>query len=426
MPLRLVHFADLHFGVDRYGHLDASTGLHSRLQDLTRSLSFVFDTALAEGADLVICAGDVYRTPSPDPTTQREFANQLRRLCDAAIPVVFVVGNHDAPATHGRASSIDVFAALALDGIHVLSTPQLLRLETRSGPLQIAGLPWPTRHYLRAHEEYRDLDHASLDRAIQQICEARIAQFAAELEPRIPAVLAAHITAAEAAYSGSERTSVIGSDPVLMTSALAHPGFDYVALGHIHCHQNLNPDGHPPVVYAGSVECMDFGEAGDVKGFCLVELPDRGGTGPVPPARYRFVPTPARRFVSVDLTQRDLAVGADLTETLVRALGSTDLEGAVVRVTYPVGEDGLARLDMGRLRAALRPAHHVAGLVPKAPPRVLPRRAGASENMSVAEALDRYIDNDPGLAPERATLQRAAAGLKAELDTGDAAAEEAR
>ncbi len=48
-------------------------------------------------------------------------------------------------------------------------------------------------------------------------------------------------------------------------------------MGHIHKHQNLTRDREeaPPVIYSGSMERIDFGEEGDPKGFCWVEL-DRG------------------------------------------------------------------------------------------------------------------------------------------------------
>ena len=35
----------------------------------------------------------------------------------------------------------------------------------------------------------------------------------------------------------------------------------YVALGHIHKAQDLNEGAQPPVIYPGSIERVDFGEA---------------------------------------------------------------------------------------------------------------------------------------------------------------------
>ena len=53
------------------------------------------------------------------------------------------------------------------------------------------------------------------------------------------------------------------------------PGVDYVALGHIHKHQVLHY-ASPPVVYAGSIDRVDFGEEHEDKGWVLVDLPEKG------------------------------------------------------------------------------------------------------------------------------------------------------
>lgn len=412
MSIRLLHFADLHLGVDNYGSLDPATGLHSRLSDFARTLAFIFDTAIAEGAHLVVFSGDAYKTASPTPTVQRELARQLSRLREAGIPIVFIVGNHDSPAAYGRATSIDVFEALELALTHTVRAPRLLQLTTAAGPVQIAGLPWPSRHYLKARDEYRGLGQEEITARTQQICEARIAEFARELTPGIPAVLAAHITASEASYSGSERTATIGRDPALLTSSLANPAFDYVALGHIHKHQDLNRGRQPPVVYPGSVERIDFGEERDEKGFCIVDLP----ADPDSATRYRFLPTPARRFVTITVPDEAIeAEEGDVTGAVVAALVEADLRDAVVRISYPAPGGG-GRLDLKAVRAACGNAHHVAGIVPRTAPRPRQRRAAVTEHMDLSEALDRYIDNNPDLTADRGDLQSAALGLARELD----------
>ena len=224
-PVRLLHFADLHLGIENYGRIDPATGLHTRFADFVRSFRFVVDLALEERVDAALLAGDVYKTPSPNPTWQREFATQLHRLHEASIPIVLVVGNHDAPASFGRATSVDVFSALELGNTYVVRTPQLLTIETASGPLQVVGLPWPTRHFLRADERYRQCDEESLNAAIEQMCSESIREFAARIDTSSAAVLVAHVAATGALYSGSERTAVIGSDPTLSTSSLANPVF---------------------------------------------------------------------------------------------------------------------------------------------------------------------------------------------------------
>ena len=80
--IRVMHFADTHFGVELYGRLDPDTGLNTRLKDFKQSLTSAIDTALERGIDLAVFAGDAYKNRDPRQTDQREFAEHpgIKRL----------------------------------------------------------------------------------------------------------------------------------------------------------------------------------------------------------------------------------------------------------------------------------------------------------------------------------------------------------
>ena len=44
--MKIIHFADLHLGVETYGHINPETGLSSRLEDFLKALDQVVDYAL--------------------------------------------------------------------------------------------------------------------------------------------------------------------------------------------------------------------------------------------------------------------------------------------------------------------------------------------------------------------------------------------
>src|SRR3972149_2252343 len=94
---RLLHFADLHLGVESYGRPDPETGLSSRVGDFLAALDFTVDWALESGVDLVLFCGDAYKSREPSPTLQREFARRIKRLSVSGIPVFLLVGNPDLP-----------------------------------------------------------------------------------------------------------------------------------------------------------------------------------------------------------------------------------------------------------------------------------------------------------------------------------------
>src|SRR5207244_12949828 len=121
-PLRLAHLADTHIGMENYGRINPETGLNQRLHDFLSSLDQAIDGALHAQVDLVVFAGDIYKTRDPTPTHQREFARRIFRLSSAGIKVVIVAGNHDIPLSVGRATSVDIFKALEVPSVLVART----------------------------------------------------------------------------------------------------------------------------------------------------------------------------------------------------------------------------------------------------------------------------------------------------------------
>ncbi|MCI0528496.1 MAG: exonuclease subunit SbcD, partial [Nitrospira sp.] len=142
--IKALHISDTHIGMENYGRIDPETGLHTRLKDFVRCLEFAINTALEENVDLVLFAGDAYRTSDPSPTHQREFASKIRKLTNAGIPVVMITGNHDIPAAYGKATALDIFKTLGSENLYrIITRPELLTVETKSGLVQVLGLPWP-------------------------------------------------------------------------------------------------------------------------------------------------------------------------------------------------------------------------------------------------------------------------------------------
>ena len=138
---------------------------------------------------------------------------------------------------------------------------------------------------------------------------------------------------------------MLGRDVQVMPSSVADPRWDYVALGHIHKHQNLSAgrEGVPPVVYSGSLERIDFGEENDPKGFCWVEL-ERQQT------KWKFHRLKARPFVTI---RADLRESLDPTREAVDEVEQYELKGAVVRVILDLTPETEAKLNEGIVRDAL-------------------------------------------------------------------------
>ena len=427
--MKLLHTADIHLGFKTHGQRDADTGLNTRLLDVRRSLEAVVQRALDADVDAFLFCGDAYHTADPTPTQQDIFVQCLRPLADADIPVVLIVGNHDHPVTFGRASSLDIFDHIAGE-VHCYRKPasSVQVLDTKSGPLQVIPLPWPIRSQILAKDEYRRMSPDELRQFVEEHYVTYVQRRATEimnqetgvtpggteraLSPDVPTVLAGHVTVQGAALSGSEHTTTIASEPKFTVGQLAVRPIDYVALGHVHRPQNRNEEGHPPVVYSGSIERVTFNEADESKGVQLVDI--EPGRDPI--THTTFVETPARPFVAVSVDARD----ADApTERVLAAIHERDVADAIVRVRYRVREEQVAQVDPEQLREALADADTVAGIERTVDPADRKRRTAVTRESGLEEAVRQYVGQHDELSGLEDDLVETALSLKAELDADE-------
>ncbi|MEX2161804.1 MAG: exonuclease SbcCD subunit D [Anaerolineales bacterium] len=272
MTLKLLHFADAHIDIANYGRHDPQTGLPVRVLDFLRSLDEIVDTAIGEKVDLVLFAGDAYKDRNPAPTFQREWGRRIMRLSKARIPTLLLVGNHDLSPSLGRAHALEEFNTLEIPYVRVLAKPELLGpKDLWNLPLQVIALPWVARSQMLASGNVTATEESEIYAELEKRLAALLDDFLEEADPNLPIVLMAHASVQGAMYGG-ERSVMLGSDLVLSPGLVKNTQFDYVALGHIHKAQDVNKDSYPPVVYPGSIEHVDFGEAQDEKRFVVVNL----------------------------------------------------------------------------------------------------------------------------------------------------------
>jgi len=383
-PIRILHFADTHIGMENYGRIDPKTGINGRVLDFLRRMDEMIDYAEEHDADLALFAGDAFKSRNPNPTYVREFAGRIRRLAQIC-PVVLVPGNHDLPAMTQKASTVEVFHTLEVPNVIVGRRDELHTIQTKRGELQVATVPYPIRQRLLTREATAGKSIHEVDEILQAEVEGVINDLAqqAAAHPELPSILVGHLTVTEAEYS-SERNVMLGRDVAVLKSSLANPVWDYVALGHIHRHQNLTEgETHvPPVVYSGSLERIDFGEEEDPKGFCWIEV--ARGT-----IKWEFVPVAARPFVTIRI---DVRTSDDPTGDVLAAIEAQELTAAVVRLLIQTTVEGEAALREREIEKALTDAYFVAA-IHKDVERIARSRLGTEspETLAPIELLKRYL-----------------------------------
>jgi DNA repair exonuclease SbcCD nuclease subunit len=235
--------------------------------------------------DLVVHGGDVFHRSRVPPSLVFQAFRPLIEVADSRIPVFVVPGNHER-------SRIPHERLAAHPNLHIFRRPKTFTVELRGLRLSLSGFPYERRQirekFPRVLEETGWRNH---DADVRLLC--------------------VHHCVEGATVGPAEHTFRHAPDVIRCNHLPAE--FAAVLSGHIHRHQVLHHDlkGCPlptPVLYPGSVERTAFAEAGEEKGFLLVDL--EGGHGGGRLVRREFVPLPARPMLVHDLHPRKEPGGA--------------------------------------------------------------------------------------------------------------------
>jgi len=387
--IKILHLSDIHMGSGfSHGRLNPKTGLNTRLEDFMGSLSLCIDRAIASPVDLVLFGGDAFPDATPPPFVHEAFASQFRRLADANIPTVLLVGNHDQHSQGNGGVSLSIYRTLAVPGFIVGDRLTTHRITTRNGDIQVITLPWLTRATLLTRPETEGLSLSGVNELLINRLEPVLEGEIRQLDTSLPTVLLAHLMADRASL-GAERFLAVGKGFTVPLSLLNRPQFEYVALGHVHKHQNLNPSNDPPIVYPGSIDRVDFSEEKEDKGYVLIEV----AKGEV---KWEFCPLPVRPFRSIEV---DVSEAENPQKELLKALKKYDIQEAVIRLVYKIRSEQLELINTNQLDEALKPAHSYsirAELISQLTRPRLPE-LGVGNQLDPMDALKAYIDNKKDL-----------------------------
>jgi exonuclease SbcD len=256
--MRLLHTSDWHLG----------QSLHSfdRHYEHQCFLDWLLETIVAEQADALLIAGDVFDNANPSAASQRQLYRFLRQARQAApgLDIMLVAGNHDSP---GR---IDAPGPL----LEELGTRVVGNMERAAdGTIDVARLVHPLTNrdgtvaawclavpFLRPADVPR-LEEGGADPYLAGIAELyrqALAHAESLRRPGQAIVAMGHCHMVDGQMSAdSERRIVIGGTEML-PAGIFGPSIAYAALGHLHLAQQIGRHAH--IRYSGSPLPLSFSE----------------------------------------------------------------------------------------------------------------------------------------------------------------------
>lgn len=251
--MKIIHTSDWHLGhrLYNYDRTDEEEHFFRQLEAVVKR----------ERPDALVVSGDVFYIGTPGNDVAKRFTERLLDVVAACpdMETVVIAGNHDSysrivvdKALWNRCR-VHVFGIPAEDGDGRAVFERNVVVLPRKGV--IAAVPFchprnfptvgDTALESRAKEYFRGLD-----------------SFVASRADGLPAMLAAHLAVAgDIDLRGHDRSRLVAGEECIGAEALGS-GYDYVALGHIHCPQWIK-GARKVVRYCGSPRAIHFDEAYD-------------------------------------------------------------------------------------------------------------------------------------------------------------------
>ncbi|MBV7535266.1 exonuclease SbcCD subunit D C-terminal domain-containing protein [Duganella sp. sic0402] len=257
--MRLLHTSDWHLG----------QSLHNfeRHYEHQRFLDWLLDAIVAEQADALLIAGDIYDNANPSSASQKQLYQFLRRAKERApqLNLIIVAGNHDSPGRLDapgpllEAHGTRVIGAVQRNAEGEIEVESLvLPLTGRDGEVAAWCLAVP---FLRPGDVPRVVSEEGADPYLAGIAllyrqAFELAQARRQEGQAIIAMGHCHMVDGQMS-SDSERRIVIGGTEML-PAGIFDPAIAYAALGHLHLAQSVGKQQH--IRYCGSPLPLSFAE----------------------------------------------------------------------------------------------------------------------------------------------------------------------
>jgi exonuclease SbcD len=258
--MRLIHTSDWHLGRTLHGAdlLDAQA----------RFLDWLLAESIRHQVHAVVVAGDIYDRAVPPVDAVVVLDQALRGFAAAGIPVLLTSGNHDSAVRLGFGSRLSELAGVHLR-TEVADIARPVVVADEHGDVAIYGIPYLLPDAVMA-ELNAERSHASVLAAATALIRADAASRGIDRT-----VVAAHALVTGAMICDSERDLRVGG--VADSPASVFAGLNYVALGHLHGQQNVQPpSGTGCVRYSGSPLAFSFSERHHAKSVTLAEIDAAG------------------------------------------------------------------------------------------------------------------------------------------------------
>ena len=249
---KLLFAADLHID-SKYPNsaINQVTGLDIRLEDLSKKLFKMIEICKGRGAEAIVVAGDIFNDPNPDPIAQGVFIDFLIKCYNEKVHVFVIPGQHD---IRGDYISFSALCKLTFwkEYIHLYLKP----IVAKMGDCRIKFIPFGMFDDVKENDNTSD-------------------------------IIVMHGIPSGVSVNGILMTGDTRINEFADKSKVAIIGDIHLSVG--------NEDSH--YLIPGSIMRLNFGEANDAKGICLLTMEDGN------PSENEFIDMEDRNYITLTITK---------------------------------------------------------------------------------------------------------------------------
>lgn len=318
--MKILHTGDIHLG-ELLGPV--CQGENVRMSTTLKVMNEIYKSALNQDVDAVIIAGDIFnnaRLWTNDTMKQFKIIIQwLKSLANVA-PTIILLGTNN----HDNLNTFDMIDNLNINNLVVISQPELTVINSKSGLIQIAGIPAIDKNAFRSKFEGISVDEEN------NLCTNEIHNIilglSAQLNKNIPSILIGHYTIIGSKIN-SEIISYKINEIVISQTSLLATNFTLCCFAHIHNPQKIL--NKPATFYCGSPNRVTFNEENIDKGFWIHHINNN---------KYinsEFINTSADKMYTLHIDKTNMHKWLN-KEIQLKDISSVELLNKIVRVFYEI------------------------------------------------------------------------------------------
>jgi exonuclease SbcD len=316
--MRVVICGDTHFGAVFGLGKSMPDGVNTRVRDYENSFNRIVDYCISESIDVFIQTGDLFESRNPLPEHMSIVDSCIKRLSNAGILTIIIMGNHDYRRSGVNfSSSITSLASNDYLNVRIILEPQVVTVDNGGDSINILLVPYRDKRMYGGGTSHEA--SAGYNRHMESMID--------DISNDNPTIAVGHNFYYEGSYNdygGAE----------ILADAKSFDGCEMIAMGHQHNFRIVRKKS-PMTIYTGSMDKLNFGDSNIDKYFIDYDSLNK---------KINFKKVQSRRLIDASIDLVGIPI-SDIDEKLTSIVDDIDASDSIVRIRVRVDESSSSAVN---------------------------------------------------------------------------------